>query len=242
MGYLGRSRLSKQKKCIFIEQRDCPFKAPQIPFETCKVCVEAWKTEVSIKKRQLRGFHFAEVVQSSDFSLPAIDDMGLSQVNEKLREIDELLKNDEIDPMDYIKLRREQIDNLIQGNPVTNIEETKIESNPIPPRQVRVAVITRSFLRTQIITAPENWALPKEITDKVIDTIFKISEEKAPRDIRLRSGGYKIAGIAAKKNGIAVLIIDSDEEFESYEAEIDRLYRVLGFNQDWEKALKKFFD
>ncbi len=232
--------MSKQKKCIFIEQRDCPFKAPQIPFETCKVCVEAWKTEVAIKKRQLQGIQSTEVVQSGNFSLPTMDDMGLSQVNEKLREIEELLKNDEIDPLEYIRLRREQIDNLTQEKPVIKIEEIKkTEKESIPPRQVRVAVITRSLLRKQVTTAPRDWALPEEITDKVIDTIFKISEEKVPREIRLRSGGYKVAGIAAQKNKIVVLVIDSDEEFESYEAEIDRLYKVFGFNQDWEKALKK---
>ena len=229
--------MSKKKKCIFIEQRDCPFKAPQIPFETCKVCIEAWKTEVAIKKRQMQGSQSSEVVQSSGFSLPNTDDMGLSQVNEKLREIEELLKNDEIDPLEYIKLRREQIDNLAQGKPVIKIDETE-ESNPLPPRQVRVAVITKSFFRKQVTTAPEDWELPKEITDKVIDTIFKLSEEKAPREIRLRSGGYKVAGIAAQKNQVAVLVLDADEEFESYEAEIDRLYKVFGFNQDWEKALK----
>lgn len=43
--------MSKQKKCIFVDTRDCPFNAAQIPFETCQVCIKAWQTETEIRKK-----------------------------------------------------------------------------------------------------------------------------------------------------------------------------------------------
>ena len=108
-----------------------------------------------------------------------------------------------------------------------------------PPRTVRVAVVTKSLFRRQVNTYPVDWELPQEVSMKVIDMIFEMVEEKPVRDIRLRSGGYKIAGIASSKNQLAVLVLDADEEFDSYEAEIDKVNLVLKTEKAWKDALEK---
>ena len=224
--------MSKEKKCIFVAGRDCPFKAPNIPFETCQVCIEAWKTETAIRKKQSEGIQVSDAQNRG--SLPIVDDSRLVSVNQRFKEIDELLKNDEIEPLEFIRLRKEHLNSLIMGHP-----SPKYEENPPQSSAVRVAVITRSFFRKQIMTHPADWELPQEVSGKVIDLIFNMAEEKDAWDIRLRSGGYKIACIAAEKNQIALMILEADEEFESYQDEIQRINLILRTEKMWQDALKK---
>ena len=224
--------MSKQKKCIFVTGRDCPFKAPNIPFETCQVCIEAWKTETAIRKKQFEGVQASK--SQNSISLPAVDDSRLASVNERFKEIDELLRKDEIEPLEFIRLRREHINSLIMGHPSPDREE-----KPPKPSAVRVAVITKSFFRKQIMTHPADWELPKEVSGKVIAMIFDMAEEKNARDIKLRSRGYKIACIAAEKNQIALMILEADEEFESYQDEMQRINLILRTEKMWQDALKK---
>ena len=224
--------MSKQKKCIFVAGRDCPFKAPNIPFETCQVCIEAWKTETAIRKKQFEGVQASK--SQNSISLPAVDDSRLASVNERFKEIDELLRKDEIEPLEFIRLRREHLNNLIMGHPSPENEEKTSES-----RAVKVAVITKSFFRKQIMTHPADWELPKEVSGKIIDMIFDMAEEKDARDIKLRSGGYKIACIAAEKNQLALMILEADKEFESYQDEMQRINLILRTEKMWQDALKK---
>ena len=224
--------MSKQKKCIFVAGRDCPFKAPNIPFETCQVCIEAWKTETAIRKKQSEGVHASK--SQNSISLPAVDDSRLASVNERFKEIDELLRKDEIEPLEFIRLRKEHLNNLIMGHPSPDNKE-KVPK----PRAVRAAVITKSFFRKQIMTHPKDWELPKAISGKVIDMIFNMTKEKDARNIKLRSGSYKIACIAAKKNQIALMILEADKEFEKYQEEIQRINLILRTEKMWQDALKK---
>ena len=222
--------MSKEKKCIFVAGRECPFNAPNIPFETCQVCIEAWKTETALRKKESMG---VQGDSQKRVSLPAAADGRLESVNERFREIDELLRKDEIEPLEFIRLRKEHLNNLITGHVSPENEEKT------PPRAVRVAVITKSLFRKRIITHPEDWELPPEVSGKVIDMIFKMALEKDAWDIRLRSGGYKIACIAAEKNQIALMILGADEEFESYQDEIERINLILRTEKMWHDALKK---
>jgi len=224
--------MSKQKKCIFVAGRDCPFRAPNIPFETCQVCIEAWKTETAIRKKQSEGVQASK--SQNSISLPAVDDSRLAIVNERFKEIDELLRKDEIEPLEFIRLRREHLNSLIMEHPSPDKDE-----KPPKPSAVRVAVITKSFLRKQIMTHPADWELPKEVSGKVIDMIFDMAEEKNARDIKLRSGGYKIACIAVEKNQIALMILEAEEEFESYQDEMQRINLILRTEKMWQDALKK---
>lgn len=173
-------------------------------------------------------------------SLPAIENNGSAVINEKLKELDQLLKDDKIDPLDYIRRRKEQVESLINEKPKLSIEEIEETPQEIPPapKMVRVAVIVKSLFRKQVYTAPENWELPETISDKVINSIFKMAEKKNASDIKLRAGEYKIAGIAGEKNKIALMILDADEDFETYETEIVRVYEILRKDEKWENTLK----
>jgi hypothetical protein len=147
-------------------------------------------------------------------------------MDNKLKEIDELLKNDDIDPLEYIQLRKHHVNNLVEsGRHVLRIEEIdEPEQKILPaPRETQVAVVAKSLFGSQTYTSPKDWKLPKEISGKVVDSIFKMAKKKQPEDIKLRAGDYKIACIAVEKNKVALMILDADEEFEAYDAEIDRI-------------------
>ena len=45
--------------------------------------------------------------------------------------------------------------------------------------------------------------------------------------------------IAAEKNQIALMILEADEEFESYQEEIERINLILRKEKMWQDALKK---
>ena len=238
--------MSKKKRCIFVKERICPFQATQVPFQTCQLCMEAWKTEVAIKKQQFQGAQMAPSymqqpqLEGRRVSLPAIENDGSMVINEKLKELDQLLKDDKIDPLEYIRRRKEQVESLISEKPKLSIEEIEVTPQEIlpAPRIVRVVVIVKSLFRKKIYIAPENWELPDTISDKVINSIFKMAEKKNVSDIKLRAGEYKIAGIIGEKNKIALMILDADEEFETYETEMMRVYEILRKNEKWENALK----
>ena len=185
--------MSTAKKCIFVDTRERPFPTKQIPFQTCQLCIEAWKTEVALKRQKVQEAQRPRERNPEGRKLPVIEANGSQFINEKLKSIDEMLKNDEIDPLEYIRLRKEHINSLIGEKPRLNIEEIedpKEEIKPVP-RAVRVAIITKSLFGKQVYTYPEGWALPKEISGKVIDSIFKMAKKKQAEDNKLRVGARK---------------------------------------------------
>ncbi len=143
--------MSQAKKCIFVAERSCPFQTAQVPFQTCQLCIEAWKTEVAQKSQQLQqGQIQPEPVYTkpSRLSLPTVENNHPVLYDNKLKEIDELLKNDDIDPMEYIQLRKQRVNNMVDDQKhilkIEKIDETE-EILPPSPKKIRVAVIVKSL-------------------------------------------------------------------------------------------------
>ncbi len=245
--------MSQPKQCIFVTGRQCPFKTPQVPFQTCQLCIEAWKTEVSMQKQQTPQPQAVQAtpVQTPNEAAPltiAASNVGTPVLyNEGLKQIDNLLKNDNIDPMEYVMLRKQQIDNLMDqatkgrssSLSIEHISEPVVNEIKPAPKDIRVAVVVKTLFGKQIYTSPGDWKLPKSISGKVIKSIFKLTKKKNPEDIKLRAGDYKLACIRHEKGKFAVMVIDSDEEFETYEHEIERVSDVLKSEKIWAVALKK---
>ena len=241
--------MSQPKKCIFVKERPCPFNMDKVPFKTCQVCIEAWKTEVALKNRQrpqqAQNMHARAPNGAQPLTLPIV---GLEESlinNERLKEIDQLLKDEAIDPMEYVRLRKEQIDNLANnaslGKPALKIDQLEEPVNDIKPvpRRIRVAVVVKTMLGKQVYTSPEGWKLPKTINDKVINSIFKLTGQKKAEDIKLRAGEFKIAGVRHEKGKFAIMVFDADEEFETYDHEVERVSEILAGEKLWANAVKK---
>lgn len=245
--------MSQPKQCIFVTGRQCPFKTQQVPFQTCQLCIEAWKTEVALQKQQspqVQNIPATPMHTQNEAKPITLTAAGLGtpvMYNEGLKQIDELLKNDNIDPMEYVMLRKQQIDNLLdqatKGREsrltIDHIEESVVNEIKPAPRKVRVAVVVKTLFGKQVYTSPNGWKLPKSVSDKVIKSIFKISKKKKAEDIKLRTGDYKLACIRHEKGKFAVMVIDADEEFETYQHEIESVNDLLKSEKLWAMALKK---
>ena len=72
-----------------------------------------------------------------------------------------------------------------------------------------------------------------------LKSIFQFSKKKRPDEIKLRAGNYKLIGIRHEKSKFAIMVIDADEEFETYEHEIERVSEILKNEKYWAVALKK---
>lgn len=243
--------MSQPKQCIFVADRQCPFKTPQVPFQTCQLCIEAWKTEVALQKQQpqvqsIQPINAQPVNESHRLSLPTVEINTPVFYHEGLKQIDELLKDDNIDALEYVRLRKQQLDNLMDHPPgresrlsIDQIEEPVVHEIRPVPRNVRVAVVVKTLFGKQVYTSPDAWKLPKSVTDKVIKSIFQLTKKKKPEDIKLRAGDYKLACIRHEKGKFALMVIDADEEFETYSHEIERVDDALKSEKLWAMALKK---
>jgi len=229
-----------QQRCIFVKDRVCPFKSSQISTQVCKICIEAWKTEAAIKNQVLQSNTQSGIPQQMTHISTNIEDKRAA-LNKRIKELDELLVKDKIDPQEYIKLRKQYFNNMVNATPKQGLKiiEEAIEKTPPPPREVRIAIITKGILGKHVYTAPEGWKLPKSISDRVIKEIFKLAEKNPRGEVKLRSGDYKIVCIASEKNKLALMILDADEEFESYRREIERVQGLLRKEKDWKDAIKK---
>jgi hypothetical protein len=240
----------------------------QVPFQTCQLCIEAWKTEVSLRGQQ------PIPVQSPPTPTPQnpqpinVQTEGMKRpvfYNEGLMEIDELLKNEMIDPFEYVKLRKMQLDKMTKlknkGKLILSLDleqpvrETRpvpievklvpIQVEPVPIeikpvlKEVKVAVIVKTLFGKQVYTSPDKWKLPKAINNKVIKSIFKLASRKKAEEIRLRAGKSKIACVRHAKGKIAIMVIDADEDFEEYNMEMERVSDILTGANFWATAVKK---
>ena len=122
---------------------------------------------------------------------------------------------------------------------IDHIEEPVVNEIKPAPKQVRVAVVVKTLFGKQVYTSPGNWKLPKSISDKVIKSIFQLSKKKKPSEIKLRAGNYKLVCIRHEKGKFAIMVIDVDEAFDTYEHEIERVSDVLKSEKIWAVALKK---
>ncbi|MBT4425042.1 hypothetical protein HOC87_11875 [Candidatus Bathyarchaeota archaeon] len=108
--------MSQVKPCVFVTGRSCPFKIANVPFQTCQLCIEAWKTEVSLKGQQpiqVQNTPPPVPQQPQPVAIPVDTVERPVFYDEGLMEIDELLKNESIDPLDYVKLRKLQLDRMV---------------------------------------------------------------------------------------------------------------------------------
>lgn len=232
--------VSGQRTCVFVQGRACPFPTQELPLQTCQVCVEAWKTELAMKAqsrapeapmRTLTIAHDGSVTETAD-------------APSKLNELDELFMADNLNPMDYVKLRKEYIDTLAANDRPRIALDMLDEETAAPPepRETRLVLVVRSLLGDKKHTYPEGWDVPEALSAGVIDQLFKLAENRKAEEIRAGAGGYKFACVRHGKGKMLLLVLDGDEEFETYEDELRRLSEVFKGDDHWVKTLREMKD
>jgi hypothetical protein len=240
--------MSQEKRCLFIDGRSCMFNMEKVPLQTCQLCIEAWKTEVSLKGQQPAQPQNMPAQAPSKAQPLNFSSEGKKKpvfYNEGLFEIDDLLKNDSLDPLEYVRLRKQQLDRMMNpgkhGKLVLSLDldEPPVRKVKPLPKETKVAVVVKTFFGKKVYTSPAEWSLPEVINNKVIKSIFKLTKQKTAKEIRLRAGEYKIACIRHAKGKFAMIVIDANEEFETYDNEIERVAMVLNRPNFWVADLKK---
>lgn len=229
--------MSGQKTCVFVQGRACPFPTQELPLQTCQVCVEAWKTELAMKAQ-------GKAPEAPLRTLTIAHDGSVSEIGEtpsRLNELDELFMADNLNPVDYVKLRKEYIDKLAANDrPRLTLDVLDGETAMRPePRENRLVLVVRSFLGDKKHTYPEGWDAPEALSAGVIDQLFKLAESRKAEDIKAGAGGYKFACVRHGKGKMLLLVLDGDEEFETYEDELRRLSEVFKEEGQWVKTLRE---
>ena len=156
----------------------------------------------------------------------------------KLKEIDELFECGQIEPGEYVRLRKEKIERLmLDDEPALRLDGLDGEAEHAEPRQTRVAVVVKSLFGNRVYTSPHGWKLPEAVSDAVIDQMFKLADER-PENIKVGVVDHKVACIRHAKGKMALRVMDMDEAFETYEVELARLSKVFKEEKGWLKALK----
>jgi len=228
--------LSGQRDCVFVQGRPCPFPSQQIPLQTCQVCVEAWKTEVALKSRD------AEQQPLQAFAATGGGPVaGARETMSRLNEVDRLFMGDNLDPEEYVRLRKKQTERLAGGDrPRLNLDKLdEAEAQAAEPRGTRVALIVKSPLGKRVHTHPKGWELPAAINDGVIDQILRLAKTRPADEIRIGVAGYKLACVKHAKGKLLLLVLDGDEDFQTYEAEASRLAELFQGEQQWVKTLRE---
>jgi hypothetical protein len=229
--------LSGQRNCIFVQGRNCPFPTQELPLQTCQVCIEAWKIELTMKAQ-------SQAPEAPLKTLTVAHDGTVVKASEtlsKLNELDELFMGDNLDPKDYVRLRKEYIDKLtVNDRPKLVLEALDGETAARPElRETRLVLVVRSILGDKMHTYPQGWDAPEALSKRVMDQLFKLAESKKAEDIRAGAGGYKFACVKHGKGKMLLLVLDGDEEFETYGDEIRRLSKVFKGESHWVKTLKE---
>jgi hypothetical protein len=106
-------------------------------------------------------------------------------------------------------------------------------------RETRLVLVVRSFLGDKMHTYPQGWDASVALSKGVVDRLFKLAESRKAEDIRAGAGGYKFACVKHGKGKMLLLVLDGDEEFETYGDEIRRLSKVFKGEAHWVKTLRE---
>jgi len=229
--------MSGQKICVFVQGRACPFPTQELPLQTCQVCVEAWKTELTMKAQ-------SQAPEAPLKTLTVAHDGTVFEASEtlsKLSELDELFMGDNMDPKEYVRLRKEYIDKLTANDkPKLVLEALYGEPEARPElRETRLVLVVRSFLGDKTYTYPQGWDASDALGKGVVDRLFKLAESRKAEDIRAGAGGYRFACVKHGKGKMLLMVLDGDEEFETYGEEIRRLSKVFKGEAHWVKTLRE---
>jgi hypothetical protein len=229
--------MSGQKLCVFVQGRACPFPTQELPLQTCQVCIEAWKTELTMKAQ-------SQAPEAPLKTLTVAHDGTVAEASEtlnRLNELDELFMGDNLDPKDYVRIRKEYIDKLTANDRPKLVLEALDDETAARPglRETRLVLVVRSFLGDKMHTYPQGWDASVALSKGVVDRLFKLAESRKAEDIRAGAGGYKFACVKHGKGKMLLLVLDGDEEFETYGDEIRRLSKVFKGEAHWVKTLRE---
>jgi len=190
------------RKCAFIDGRPCNFEADQTSMDFCKVCIEAYRSS--------GGTQGAEA--------------QTEKVRAKLARLDRLFHSGELEPEDYVRLRK------------TLLGDDGAEAKPTR-KGFHLLLVEKKLFSKQVHTYPAGWSLPPSITGKLVESLYQMCDSaERPTDVRIDVGETKIACLA-RDGGVLALVV-TDDDLSLYDDLITSLGAGLVDAEDWEETLR----
>jgi len=199
--------LSGTRKCAFIEERQCNFESDQISMDFCKVCIDAWKSGGGGKPAGLQA----------------------DKSKEKLAQIDKLFQEGELEPDDYIRLRK----GLMEEKPKRAVEEPVKGGR----KGFHLLLVEKGMFSKKVRTFPAGWKLPPMITGKLVESLYSMCEsaEKAS-DVKLEVEETRIACLA--RDGGKLALIVTNDDLDNYRQLVASVGASLVDAEDWGELLR----
>jgi len=237
-------------KCIFRKDWLCPFDAEEIPFEVCRLCIEARKTKTAVVRSQ--GMAEEPLTQPAEFRLPAnpteaepiiSSSNSVKNLSSRLYELDRQLFEDKIGIDEYLEERRKIIDSLKRNmeNQFVGLEEILEVGGE---SKLGLILVKRGRFGVSATAYPRGLPLYKGLNRKLVESVFDLcaSAKEQAENMVVKFKDVKLVKLALKHEKLMLLILKADQNPEEYEKEIGNALHELEKVGDWEKILPQLYE
>lgn len=217
--------MSDERRCAFVHSRHCYVEVDNIPLDVCQLCVEAWRIDRELTARETQ---YNNINQVQTNRLPQLqtaaqptytEQQRIPDVDDKLRQLDQLFLEDAIDPQEYVRRRT----SLLNGTP----SEARIqEPNPASPvdavmHSIRVMVVEKKLGTYNADKLPGDWDQPEFMGNKFYASLFQLMESLPEKQkVTLQIQSTKVAVLSYNETSMVLLILEEEESVEAMRSEI----------------------
>ena len=229
-------------KCIFRREWWCPVEADEIPFEVCRLCIEARRTQtvMAMSRQGMAEEPPAELFQPPITSTKEEPAQSLSSL---LSELDRRLFEGRIGMDEYLEERKRIIDSHKQNGEsqfigLEKILEVRGES------RLGLILVKRGKLGISATAYPQGLPLYKGLNRKLVESIFELctSAGEQAENMLVKLKDVKLAKIALKDGKLMLLALEPNQNPEEYEEENENILHDLKKAENWEKILPQLYE
>jgi hypothetical protein len=214
-----------ERRCAFVHSRHCYVEPDNIPLDVCQLCIEAWRIDRELTARETQ---FQNINQVQTSRLPQIQTSNpptiqaqarTPDVEEQLKQLDQLFLSDSIDPQEYVKRRT----NILNGAPgdVKVQEPNRASHIDAMMHNIRVMNVEKKLGKYKVEKLPGDWEQPEFMGNKFYAGIFNLMESLPnTQKVTLQIQNTKVAVLSYNETNMALLILDENESVETMRNEI----------------------
>ena len=217
--------MSDERRCAFVHSRQCYVEVDNIPLDVCQLCVEAWRIDRELTARETQ---YTNINQVQTNRLPQLqtttqptytEQQKPPDVNDKLRQLDQLFLEDTIDPQEYVSRRT----SLLNGTQHEAETQEPIPASPIDAvmHNIRVMVVEKKLGTYNADKLPGDWEQPEFMTNKFYANLFQLMESLPEKQkVTLQIQNTKVAVLSYNETSMTLLILEEEESVEAVRNEI----------------------
>lgn len=217
--------MSDERRCAFVHSRRCYVEVDNIPLDVCQLCVEAWRIDRELTARETQ---YANINQVQTSRLPQLqtavtptvtEQQKNPEVDEQLRQLDQLFLEDSIDPQEYVRRRT----SLLNGTPSDAKVQEPNHATPMDAvmHSIRVMVVEKTLGKYKTEKLPGDWEQPEFMENKFFANLFQLMGSLPERQkVTLQIQSTKVAVLSYNESNMVLLILDEEESVETMRNEV----------------------